>query len=187
MPRWGIRLSYVGVTYRSDQAGAESTAAKVRRLDLSRLPEASDVVDELAEALIGRRAAPPGAPTVLLYAHHDVQPAGDLALWDSDPFQPVESGGRLYGRGAADDKAGMKAHIAALRALGDDLPVGVAVFIDGEKEYGSAATTPSSFIRTVKPAPATTSGPYPARPISTAPSERPAGPPLSIGPGRLGS
>jgi cysteinylglycine-S-conjugate dipeptidase len=89
-------------------------------------------------AVVGERTGPAGAPVVLLYAHHDVQPENDPADWDSAPFEPVVRDGRLYGRGAADDKAGIAAHLGALRALGDDLPVTVRIFIEGEEETTSA-------------------------------------------------
>jgi cysteinylglycine-S-conjugate dipeptidase len=93
--------------------------------------------DGRAPAVIARKPAPDGKPTVLLYAHHDVQPENDHAEWDSPPFEPTERDGRLYARGAADDKAGIVAHLAAVRALGDDLGVGVTMFIEGEEEVGS--------------------------------------------------
>jgi len=90
-----------------------------------------------APAVIAHKAGPAGAPTVLLYAHHDVQPENDHAEWDSPPFEPTERDGRLYARGAADDKAGIAAHLGALRVYGDDLPVSVTMFIEGEEEVGS--------------------------------------------------
>jgi acetylornithine deacetylase/succinyl-diaminopimelate desuccinylase-like protein len=94
-------------------------------------------VEDGAPAVVARKPAPPGAKTVLLYAHHDVQPTGDVRDWDSNPFEPPARDGRLYGRGSADDKAGIAAHLAAVRAHGDDLPVGVTVFVEGEEEIGS--------------------------------------------------
>lgn len=91
-------------------------------------------------AVVARRNPAPGKPTVLLYAHHDVQPPGDVSIWESDPFDPIERNGRLYGRGAADDKAGIIAHITALSLLPEivsDVELGLVLFIEGEEEFGS--------------------------------------------------
>jgi acetylornithine deacetylase/succinyl-diaminopimelate desuccinylase-like protein len=96
-------------------------------------------------AVLATRAARNGRPTILLYAHHDVQPPGKDEDWDSSPFEPTVRGDRLYGRGAADDKAGVMAHVAAIRALvetvGPEFDLGLALFIEGEEEFGSRSFT----------------------------------------------
>lgn len=93
-------------------------------------------------AAVGWIDAPAGAPTVLLYAHHDVQPTGPRELWHTDPFEPVEMEGRLYGRGTSDDKCGVAIHAAAIRAWGGKPPVGVIVFVEGEEEWLSPSLVP---------------------------------------------
>jgi acetylornithine deacetylase/succinyl-diaminopimelate desuccinylase-like protein len=93
-------------------------------------------------AVIARKEPEAGALTVVLYAHHDVQPPGEDGSWDSGAFEPSVRHGRLYGRGSADDKAGIAVHLAALRALRDSvgpdsLRLGLVVFVEGEEENGS--------------------------------------------------
>lgn len=122
----------------------ERSAEKTRDLFVAEGFEA-DIVrayDGAPPAVIARKAGPGGAPTVLLYAHHDVQPENDHADWDSPPWEPTareDARGetRLYARGAADDKAGIAAHLGAVRIFGDDLPVNLVMFIEGEEEVGS--------------------------------------------------
>ncbi|WP_308468675.1 dipeptidase [Rathayibacter soli] len=136
-------------------ASADAVASLLRNLGvfdtvtISRAPIGTGSAGEVGEvgetlgqpAVLAARAAKAGHPTVLLYAHHDVQPPGQDADWETAPFEPTVRGDRLYGRGAADDKAGVMTHIAAIRALADasngDIELGLSVFIEGEEEYGS--------------------------------------------------
>ncbi|GAA2248322.1 dipeptidase [Herbiconiux moechotypicola] len=126
-------------------ASAERVAELVRStgvFDEVRVLRSTTATGETGQpAVLASRPARNGRPTVLLYAHHDVQPQGDDAEWESPPFEPTVRGDRLYGRGAADDKAGVLSHVAAIRALvavaGDDFDLGLAVFIEGEEEFGS--------------------------------------------------
>ena len=105
-----------------------------------------------APAIVATRKAKNSRPTILLYAHHDVQPPGDDALWESTPFEPEIRNGRMYGRGAADDKAGIIAHYASVKLLaeiaGADFDLGLAIFIEGEEEAGSPSF--ASFLETHK-------------------------------------
>ncbi|MFC8923271.1 dipeptidase [Cellulosimicrobium sp. NPDC057127] len=91
-----------------------------------------------SRAVVGSRpAAVPGAPTVLLYAHYDVQPPLDDAAWRTPPFELTEVDGRWYGRGAADCKGNVVMLLTALRALGDDVPVNLRLVVEGSEEQGT--------------------------------------------------
>ncbi|MGH3364477.1 MAG: dipeptidase, partial [Nocardioidaceae bacterium] len=89
-------------------------------------------------AVIGsRKCSRAGAPTVLLYAHYDVQPPLDDAAWKTPPFELTEVDGRWYGRGTADCKGNIVMHLAALRALGDAVPVNLKLVVEGSEEQGT--------------------------------------------------
>jgi len=120
-----------------DQAHVEASAQAVAELLRTEGLDVEIVREGGRPAVIGHADGPEGAPTVMLYAHHDVQPPGAESDWDSLPFEPTERDGRVYARGIADDKAGVMAHVAALRAHSGALPVGVTVFVEGEEEIGS--------------------------------------------------
>ncbi|MFC9672327.1 M20/M25/M40 family metallo-hydrolase [Streptomyces sp. NPDC056949] len=106
----------------------EAGVARIERIDLP----------DTAPVILGEIPPPtPDAPTVLLYSHYDVQPAGDEKLWKSPPFEPTPVEGGLRARGIADDKSNVIAHLGMLRAFKGRPPVGVKIVFEGQEEYGS--------------------------------------------------
>lgn len=137
-------VSAEGITGEHMKRSAEFVAAELIKVGVDARVVQAQNPDGSAGAfeVIGSKMVDQQAPTVLLYAHHDVQPAPDNGQWISDPFIAQERDGRLYGRGSADDGGGIAIHSGALQALGEDLKVNIKVFIEGEEEMGSPSFIP---------------------------------------------
>lgn len=129
-PRRPMRDAYEAILGLFRDAGVE-------KLGALELPDTAPIVT-------GEIPAPDGAPTVLLYGHYDVVPAGEESKWTSPPFEATERDGAIYGRGTADSKSNILAHVGALRAWEGRPPVGIKILIEGQEEVGSPLEDPSN-------------------------------------------
>lgn len=132
-------ISFKGFDPKQVEKSAEAVAELLKRTGFRNVECSS--IDGCRPYVTGDYIVSDQLPTLLLYAHHDVQPVGNEEIWKSPPFEPTEKDGRLYGRGTADDKAGAMVHIAALKHFldrGEEPPVNLKVVIEGEEETGSA-------------------------------------------------
>ncbi len=140
-------ISFPGFDPKEVQKSAEATASLLKKVGFQNVELIS--IDRCHPYVVGDFIHDPKLPTALLYAHHDVQPPGREDVWKTPPFEAVEKDGRLYGRGTADDKAGVLVHAAALEAFTNPAyvnfvgsnhgkpPINLKVIIEGEEEYGS--------------------------------------------------
>ena len=119
------------------RAAADWLADELRRIEVD---DVEVIQTQLHPIVTGRFHRSPGAPTVLLYCHYDVQPVDPLDLWDATPFEAVVADGRIVGRGSSDDKGQIVMHLAALEALlavRGSVPVNLTFVFEGEEEFGS--------------------------------------------------
>lgn len=129
-------------SYKEGMRGARDFVAGL----LKSIGFAVDVVPtKLHPIVLAHRGGDPKWPHVMIYGHYDVQPADPLNLWQSPPFEPEIRGGRIYGRGTADNKGPLMTHIAAVGRLLErdpNLPLRITFLIEGEEEMGSPSFLP---------------------------------------------